>query len=96
MKIVKTHSNWTLNKRGYPVAFRFCDHGIAPRSYTTITNWLKENRGPQSHFAWNDDKCQWTTFTGRAKNWREPTPYFIGLKNEADVSAIMLSIGYKL
>ena len=98
MKVVKTQSNWSLKKRGYPVAFRFATHSLmsANHPYHKIIDWLKANRGPQSHWEWTDDKHTWTTYTGRASNWREPTPYFIGLKDETDVSVILLSIGDKL
>lgn len=100
MKVVKTHKSWTLNKRGYPVAFRFQTHGLMTSShpYHRIVNWLKANRGHSAFFDHQDknEEYRWAIHTGRASNWREPDPYFIGLKDEADVSIILLSIGETL
>lgn len=90
MKIVKTQKNWKLHKRGYKVAFRFQRH-ILPQSFTQIVAWLEANRGPKAIWSWDDDK-QWTCEAGRSKRWQEAKPYFIGLKNEADVTAILLSL----
>lgn len=97
MKVVKTHKSWALNKRGYPVAFRFQPHGTITvgHLYHQIIVWLKENRGREAFFKHQDEseEYRWATYTGRPRNWREPTPYFIGLKDESDVSIILLSVG---
>ena len=90
MKIVKTQKNWNLHKRGFTVAFRFQNHFL-PKSYTQIVEWLEANRGPRAIWSWDNEK-EWTVESGRAKRWQEAKPYFIGLKTEADVSAILLSL----
>ena len=78
------------------MAFRFSEPGLLPMSYHKIIAWLKENRGPQSHYKWDDDQCEWTTHNSRASSWRDPDTHFIGLKNETDVSILLLSIGETL
>jgi hypothetical protein len=93
MKIVKTQKNWKLHKRGYKVAFRFQRH-ILPQSFSRIVEWLEANRGPKAIWSWDHENpdVQWTCEAGRSKRWQEAHPYFIGLKNEADVTAILLSL----
>jgi hypothetical protein len=98
MKVVKTHKNWVLGRRGYPVAFRFKPRGLLPKQYSMITNWLKDNRGPEAHFSFHDEHedYRWTTHMARGKTWRDSNTYFIGLKEETDVTVILLTLAESL
>jgi hypothetical protein len=92
MKIVKTHKHWKLHQYGYPVALRW-QCRVLPNEYYKILEWLNENRGQEALFGWHHENpnYQWCRDYGRSKRWQDAPPTFIGLRNEADVSLILLS-----
>lgn len=80
------------------MAFRFKPPGFLPKQYGIIINWLKENRGPEAQFSFHDERedYRWTTHKSRGKDWKDPNTYFIGVKEEIDVTVILLHLAGSL
>lgn len=84
-KIVKTHSRWKLNKDGFPIALRFDSWGDCRDS--GVERLCKDRLGQEAFW----QKGEWKSQFGTSRN-NGPRPYFIGFRNEAVISMILLSI----
>ena len=97
MKIVKTRKHWRLHRAGYPVAIRFNSYSQSS-GLVKIKKWLTERYGAgQLMLEYGaDDEFQWASQMVRPKRWNQPYTYFVGLRHEADVSTMLLSLGDQL
>ena len=86
MKVVKTQSRWNLHKAGFPVALRF--EGWQECRESGIEAWLRDHLGKECW--WDGASGDWRSAWGRAPNSSSPRPYYIGLRNEAAVTMILL------
>lgn len=87
MRIVKLNKTHNLFRSGFTHAFRFScwvEHQTTIFRMTTI---LTERYGTR-----HVDNRQWETKWGKQDNTTRRRPFWIGLKNETDVTIVMLSL----
>ena len=84
-KIVKTHSRWKLKQDGFPIALRFESWGDCKDS--GIERLCRDRLGQEAFWKNGEWKGHWGS--PRAG---EPRPYFVGFRNEAVISMILLSL----
>ena len=91
MKIVKTQSRWKLHERGFPVAIRFDSYGEC--YHTKIEDWCKEHFGPQAWYwgSQSENAGVWMTLWGKSS--RNERPYFIGFRDPAYITTLVLAKG---
>lgn len=91
MKVVKLDKRWKTYHEGFTVAMRF---DCFDNKVHIIENWCRNNIGPQSFY--KDDRG-WRGFFGKQPKRKPdefmspPRPYCIVLKDEAYISAILLT-----
>lgn len=94
MKIVKTHKGWKLHQLGFPVAIRFDNYN---KEVAEVEQWLRANMGSEFLYSSGRWKSHWGrgSYTmspdGYSKEWNRP--YFIGFKDEAEITLVMLATG---
>ena len=90
MKLVKVQRHWKLAEAGMSVAFRFDRYDSQAQE---ITVHLESIYGPQPVFDYKIAE-RWKTHFGRYTD-RNGSPYFIGLRDPADASLILLFFAHK-
>jgi len=91
MKIVKLNRRYTAYKSGFTHALRFTTWG---KSAGEIEQFLTKRYGHQ--YSWQRERGQWSSNFGSPPRGETVRPYWINLKNEADISMILLSGNYKV
>jgi hypothetical protein len=89
MQVIKVHKHWKLYARGYRAAFRF-DGFHEPNEFYEMVDWLKEHFGEEAIFSFQDESRRWTRYLTRPGRWNQPRHYFIAVKDEMEVSVILL------
>jgi len=94
MKIVKVQRRWKLHEHGFVVAIRFENHS---KEVAYFEQKLRDTYGPEALYTpdgyW---RSHWGTPVYHTTQWghrQYSRPYFIGFRNEADISAALLMMG---
>lgn len=91
MKVVKLNRRHNAFKQGFTHALRF---NTWHQKAGEIENFLSQRYGGQ--FYWDRNRGQWSSGFGSAPRGFTSRPYWINLKNESDISMILLSGNYKV
>ena len=97
MKIVKLNKRHTAFKKfGFPIGIRFdCWDDSARAADVYLSNAYKTSSYQRPDSAWSTVRVQWYAAWGnKSKNFKDLTPrrpYWIYLRNEADLTMLMLS-----
>ena len=91
MKIIKLNKNYSITRyHGHTVGFKFINWCSEARDIETI---LREMHGTSGWFTkWYNtkDNQPWASWMGRGRIATDPRPYFITVKDPADISVILL------
>lgn len=91
MKIVKLDKRWKAHDEGFTTAMRFDQFN---NQVALIERWCYDNIGPHSFYK---DDNSWRGYFGKAPKrqageiFYPPRPYYIIFKENAYISAILLS-----
>lgn len=91
MKVVKLNRRYKAYKEGFTHALRF-DHW--EKHAGDIEQFLTNRYGSQ--YSWQRDRGQWSSNFGSRPSRSDSRPFWINLKNEADITMILLSGNYKV
>ena len=100
MKIVKLSNRHKAHKKwGFAIGIRFTEYGSDARQVCEyLENAYKTYSYQKPYWRWSDTKIEWYADFGNrpAKsihimNDYRPRPYWIYLKNEADISMLILT-----
>lgn len=93
MRVVKLDNRYVLGRYGFTHAFRF---NTQNKQSDAVKQVLYQLHGKDTH-PWN----QWWDYNNQSAPWgyyktpqKSNAPYWIGVKTEADVSAIMLMLAH--
>lgn len=91
MKVVKLHSRYVLGQYGFTHGFRFPNQN---KDSDRVKRALYQIHGKDTQ-PWN----QWWRWQNQGAPWgyykapkKSNTPYWVGVKNEADISAVLLML----
>ena len=100
MKIVKLSNRHKAHKKwGFAVGIRFTEYGSDARQVCEyLENAYKTYSYQKPYWRWSDTKIEWYADFGNRParsihimNDYRPRPYWIYLKNEADISMLILT-----
>lgn len=93
MKVVKLNRRYKAYKEGFTHALRFDQWG---KHVGDIEQFLTNRYGRQYLWHKRHANSQWTSGVGSRPSSTDSRPYWINLRNEADITMILLSGNYKI
>ena len=93
MKVVKLNRRYKAYKDGFTHALRFDTWHIKAGE---IEQFLTNRYGSQYNWYKRHGNSQWTSGFGSRSSKYDARPYWINLRNESDVTMILLSGNYKI
>jgi hypothetical protein len=94
MRVVKLNNRYVLGRYGFTHAFRFDREN---KQSDAVKKVLYQIHGKDTHpwniwWHWNNQDAPWGYYKAPKKVGQ---PYWIGVRHEADISAIMLMVNYE-
>jgi len=93
MKVVKLDRRYKAYKEGFTHALRF-DHW--EKHAGDIEQFLTKRYGSQYNWYKRHSNSQWSSNFGSRPSRSDSRPFWINLRNETDISMILLSGNYKI
>jgi len=83
MKVVKLDNRHRLFREGMTYAFKFTDHRPERSQVSKILSNM---------YGWEYCNNRWRTFYGKKGLYNRTRTYWVGVRNKADVSIVMLKL----
>ena len=88
MKVIKLHNKHVLGRFGFTHAFRFDCENKQSNDVKKALYQLHQDKQPWNRYwHYNNQTAPWGYYKSPKKT---KTPYWIGVKNEADITAVLL------